>query len=97
MNFQQIYKVKVFDKTPAHGSPRCVVIIYFSEAALQIMKDQGEDPDLEASQYAKSLAYEPGARDPSGTEITHETVDLDLITRSPFYPDDTGSKAWLEP
>ena len=95
MNLQQIYKVKVFNKTPAQGSPRCVVLIYFSEAALQIIRDRGENPDLAAGRYAKSLAYEPGVRDPSGTEITHETIDLDSLTGPPVYPDDTGSKAWM--
>jgi len=96
MNLQQVYKVKVFDKAPPHGPPRCVVTMYFSEAALKIIKSRGETPNESASRYAKSLAYDPGIRDPSATEITHETIDLDLLYQDPVYPDDTGSKAWVQ-
>lgn len=82
MNKQTVCKVELFDQTPAATGgeqPRYVVLVHFSEVALQIMKAKGQKADLEARKNAKNLTKNEWpniAR--SGLRITHPTVDLDI-------------------
>jgi len=99
MNEQSVCKVELFDQTPAATGgeqPRYVVLVHFSEVALQMMKAKGQKADLEARKNAKNLTkieWPNIAR--SGLRITHSTVDLDTLGEPTAHPDGAGSRVWV--
>jgi hypothetical protein len=102
MNIQTVHKVEIFDQTPARlgsGTPRYVVLVHFSELALQMIRTRKQNANLSARKIAKSLTRNerlniengPGG----GSRITHPSVDLDTLGEPNACPDDAGSRVWV--
>jgi hypothetical protein len=102
MNIQNVYEVKFFDRTPAtpgFGRPRYVVLVYFTELALQMIKMRRQSADWNATTIARNLtrierinnATGPG----SGSQIAHPLVDLDTLGKPTAHPDGAGSRVWV--
>jgi hypothetical protein len=97
MNEQTVFQVELFDQTPAICEhPRCVMLVYFSKFALQMMRDQRKNANVKALQIGKNLT-QPEWFNIAGTgsKITHPLADLDTLGEPTAYPDDAGSRVWV--
>jgi len=102
MNIQTVHKIEVFDRTPAtpgFGQPRYVVLVHFSELALQIQNARRQRADFNAIQIAKNLVRGEAVNAPGlqglGWRPSHPAVDLDTLGEPHGHPDDAGSRVWV--
>jgi hypothetical protein len=90
---QQVYKITVFDVLETR-LPACFVIVHFTQAARQMMAKRGQDVLLEARKIAKRLAF-PDQPIKVGMEMRDIFADVDMLGPPTGYPDDSGSRAWV--
>jgi hypothetical protein len=91
---QRVYKITVFDIFEKR-SPACLVTIHFTQAARQLMAKRGQDVLLEARKIAKRLAFLPDQPIQVRMEMRDTFADVDMLGPPTGYPDNSGSRAWV--
>jgi hypothetical protein len=93
-SLQQVYKITVFDNLETR-LPACFVIVHFTHAARQLMAKRGQDVLLEARKIAKRLAFLTDQPIQVGMELRDTFADVDTLGPPTGYPDNSGSRAWV--